>query len=123
MVSITAQPYRVSLWGVIVGVLVLALASVSLVLGGLAQAQEESEYPEDRTGPVATFTATDPEDKDITWTLTEVGATEDFKITDGVLEFKSPLTSRVPAVVLAMTPTPTLSRSMPRREHRKLPRS
>ena len=92
MVSITARPYHVSLWGVIVGVLVLALASASLVLGGLAQAQDEGaiEYAEDRTDAVATFTATDPEGADISWSL--AGTDESaFKIAGGVLTFaKSP---------------------------------
>ena len=99
MVSITAQPYRVSLWGVIVGVLVLALASASLVLGGLAQAQDDGpiEYPENGTDAVATFTATDPELAGaIAWSLLEAdagdfeaGDFEDFEIgeSSGVLTF------------------------------------
>ena len=70
MKSIATQPHRVGLWGTVVGVLILTLASASLVLGGLIHAQDGPiEYAEDRTDPVATFTATDPEEKDITWSL------------------------------------------------------
>ena len=95
MVSITAQPYRVSLWGVIVGVLVLALASASLVLGGLAQAQDaDIEYAENGKGAVATYSATDPDGSAIvSWTLAtltgdDADDADDFKIEDGVLSFK-----------------------------------
>ena len=90
MVSITRKPYHVSLWGVIVGVLVLALASASLVLGGLAQAQDvDIEYAENGKGAVATYSATDPDGSAIvSWTLDGADA-GDFKIEDGVLSFKS----------------------------------
>ena len=84
MVSITTKPYHVSLWGVVVGALVLALAS--LVLGGLAQAQDDFEHAEGDTGPVATFTATDPEMKSVYWDLSGTDV-EDFKIDGGVLRF------------------------------------
>ena len=90
MVSITTKPYHVSLWGAVVGVLILALASASLVLGGLAQAQDEGPitYPEDDPGPVAVYTAVDPEEESIVWSLEGADA-EDFAIDDGVLTFKS----------------------------------
>ena len=69
----------------------LAVGLLALLPGGPLHAQEAAiEYPENGEGAVATFTATDPEGKDITWSLTETGTTDDFKITDGVLEFKSP---------------------------------
>ena len=89
MVSITTKPYHVSLWGAVVGVLILALVSASLVLSGLVQAQEEFEYPENGTDAVATFTATDPEGKAIVWSLAgdDAGA---FSIPNGVLTFNSP---------------------------------
>ena len=45
-------------------------------------------YPENGDEVVATFTATDPEEKDIDWDVSGTDAA-DFKITDGVLEFKS----------------------------------
>ena len=90
MVSITAKPYHVSLWGVVVGVLVLALASASLVLGGLAQAQDEAiEYAENGTGAVATYTATDPEGAMIRWSVGGTDA-DAFRIADGVLTFAKP---------------------------------
>ena len=75
----------------LVGIAILAALAVGLLLSsvGPLQAQEAFDYPENGKGVVATFTATDPEEKDITWSLNEVGG-EDFKITDGVLEFRSP---------------------------------
>ena len=89
MKSIATQPHRVSLWGVVVGVLILTLASASLVLGGLVHAQDDPiEYPEKGTGAVATYTAVDPDGSAIvSWTLDGADA-GDFKIEDGVLNFK-----------------------------------
>ena len=47
-----------------------------------------TEYPENDTRPVATYTATDPESQQITWGLS--GDDEDaFSISGGVLSFKS----------------------------------
>ena len=89
MKSIATQPYHVSLWGVVVGVLILTLASASLVLGGLVHAQEDPiEYPEKGTRAVATYTAVDPDGSEIVlWSLD--GTDKDaFKIEDGVLSFK-----------------------------------
>ena len=97
MKSIATQPYRVSLWGAVIGVLILTLASASLIWGGLVHAQDGPiEYAEDRTDPVATFTATDPEEKDITWSLAGDDA-GDFKIDGGVLTFSSKLNYEAPA--------------------------
>ena len=45
------------------------------------------EYAENGTAAVATFTATDPEGKSITWDLAGTDA-EDFSIENGVLRFK-----------------------------------
>ena len=89
MVSITTKPYHVSLWGAVVGVLILALVSASLVLSGLVQAQEEFKYAENGRGAVATFTAADPEGKAIVWSLAGDDAA-DFSIANGVLTFNSP---------------------------------
>ena len=65
MESRVKQSHRVSFWSAVAGVLVLVLASASLVLGGLAQAQEPSQdsvmYAENGTGPVLTLSASDPE--------------------------------------------------------------
>ena len=63
-----------------------------LLPGGPLQAQESATimYPENGTEPVATFTAVDPEGKDIVWSLDgdDAGA---FEIEGGVLTFaKSP---------------------------------
>ena len=79
--------FRLPVWGLVA----LLAVSMLFLLPGLLQAQASDaiEYAEDRTDAVATFTATDPEEKDITWSLTDEG-TADFKITDGVLEFSSP---------------------------------
>ena len=50
-------------------------------------ADDPDDYEENGTGPVATFTATDPEMADITWSV--MGTDDDaFSITGGVLTFK-----------------------------------
>ncbi len=89
MKSIATQLHRVSLWRAVVGVLILTLASASLVLGGLVRAQDDPiEFAENDEGPVATYTAVDPEGAAIvSWTLDGDDA-GDFKIEDGVLSFK-----------------------------------
>ena len=46
------------------------------------------EHNENDGGPVYTFQATDPEGKEIFWTLSGIDA-GDFMIEDGVLKFKS----------------------------------
>ena len=73
------------------GIAVLAALAASLLFllpGGLVQAQDAIMYAENGTGPVATFTADDPEDSAIvSWTLDGADA-GDFKIEDGVLNFK-----------------------------------
>ena len=69
----------------------LTLGLLFLLPGGLLQAQDGGTimYPENGTGPVATYTAVDPEGADIVWSVT--GADEgDFSIENGVLMFKSP---------------------------------
>ena len=70
----------------------LALLAASLLFllpGGPLHAQEAAiQYPENGTGPVATYTAVDPEMTDIvSWSLdgTDAGV---FDINDGVLTFK-----------------------------------
>ena len=120
MESRVKQSHRVSLWSAVAGVLVLVLASASLVLGGLAQAQEPSQdsvmYAENGTGPVLTLSASDPEGVGpIVWSIlqdeggvqdlgivqapedapddvadTDVADRASFGIKDGVLTFKSP---------------------------------
>ena len=84
-------------WGsLFVGVL---LASLLLVLNHYNStfAQEDAiEYAENDTGAVATFTAVDPEQKDITWTVSGTDA-GDFKIDGGVLTFASPPNYEAPA--------------------------
>ena len=94
-----------------VALFVVALMAISLValpVYNLAFAQETDtiEYAENGTGAVATYTAEDPEGKDITWSLLETPFTDsdndidignndladfgDFTIENGVLMFKSP---------------------------------
>ena len=81
---------------------VLAVAALGLWLllpGGALRAQEANgpiEYLENGTDPVATFTATDPEGKDIRWTLSGTDA-GDFKIDGGVLTFSSKPNYEAPA--------------------------
>ena len=71
----------------------LAVGTLSLLAGGLVQAQEAGPimYTENRTDPVATYTASDPEMTAITsWKVTGTDAAA-FTIKDGVLSFaKSP---------------------------------
>ena len=69
----------------------LAVGMLFLLPGGSVLAQEAAiEYAEDGDGPVATYTAVDPEGKSIVWSLGGDDAT-DFKIANGVLSFaKSP---------------------------------
>ena len=54
------------------------------------------EYAENGTAAVATFRATDPEGKSITWSLTGSDA-EDFSIEGGVLRFEDPPDYETPA--------------------------
>ena len=46
-------------------------------------------FAENDSGPIATYTATDPDDNPVTWSLLGADA-EDFSIREGVLTFKSP---------------------------------
>ncbi len=98
MESGVKQSHRVSMWSAVVGILVLLLASASLVLGGLVQAQDAQDdgpikHPEHTpiTAPVAEFTATDDEDdkagKALKWSVTGTDAAY-FDISQaGVLTF------------------------------------
>ncbi len=76
----------------------LCVSLVFLLNGGLAQAQDNGpiEYPENGDAAVATFTATDPEEKDIRWSLDGDDA-GDFKIDGGVLTFASKPNYEAPA--------------------------
>ena len=68
----------------------LAVGLLFLLPGGLLQAQDDGPimYAENGMGPVATYTATDPEGTAITsWTLAGADA-GDFMIDNGVLSFK-----------------------------------
>ena len=73
-------------------VLAVSLLVVSLMFmlpGGLLHAQTTAiEYPENSTGPVAIFTAIDPEGESITWTLDGNDAMA-FSIENGVLRFEN----------------------------------
>ena len=53
----------------------LAVGTLSLLAGGLVRAQEAGpiEYAENDDGVVAVFTATDPEMKDVTWSIPAAG--------------------------------------------------
>ena len=79
---------------VLTGIAILATLILGLWLllpGGALRAQDGAiEYAENGTGPVATYTAVDPEGVAIKWSLS--GADEaDFTIAGGVLAFaKSP---------------------------------
>ncbi len=78
-----------ALRGVQLGVVVWACALLIALTSGLVQAQDADpiKYPENGTGAVATFTATDPEGTAITWSLEGVDA-GDLEISQaGVLTF------------------------------------
>ena len=53
-------------------------------------------FAENDSGPIATYTATDPDDNPVTWSLLGADA-EDFSISEGVLTFKSPPNYEDPA--------------------------
>ncbi len=76
----------------ILALLALLTASLLFLLpGGPLHAQDADGpimYAENGTGPVATYTAVDPEGDAIRWSLTGADA-EDFSITGGVLRFNS----------------------------------
>ena len=55
-----------------------------------------TEYAENGTGPVAEYTATDPESQGITWDLSGDDA-DDFSITGGILRFLTPPDREDPA--------------------------
>ena len=76
----------------------LALLAASLLLpGGPLYAQEAAiQYPEKGTGPVATYTAVDPEGTAVRWSLGGANAGA-FSITGGVLRFKSTPDYEAPA--------------------------
>ena len=68
----------------------LAVGLLFLLPGGLLQAQSSDGaimYPENGTGPVATYTASDPEGAMVRWSLGGDDAS-DFMIENGVLSFK-----------------------------------
>ena len=67
----------------------MAVGLLVLLPGGPVQAQESGtiDYPENGTGPVATYTASDPEGAMVRWSLGGTDAA-DFMIENGVLTFK-----------------------------------
>ena len=83
------------------GALSLALLAGALAIflmsGGLGEGQERCdvdeciEYPEHGSGAVIAFTALDPEEEDVTWTISNAGDISpdegDFEINDGRLAF------------------------------------
>ena len=76
----------------------LAAGMLSLLPGGPLHAQDSStiDYAENGTGPVATYTAVDPEGTAIRWSLAGTDM-DDFSITGGVLRFKSTPNYEAPA--------------------------
>ena len=64
------------------------------------------DYPENGTGPVATYTAVDPEGADIVWSVAGTDA-GDFSIENGVLTFKSPPNFEAPKAAQMVTPPHT----------------
>ena len=76
----------------VLALLAALIAGMMFLLPGgplLAQDSSTIDYPENGTGPVATYTAVDPEGADIVWSVAGTDA-GDFSIENGVLTFKSP---------------------------------
>ena len=72
-------------------VFLLIVSLLFLLPGGLLYGQTSDDtiqYPENGTGPVATFTAIDPEGESVSWLLDGDDAAE-FSIENGVLRFES----------------------------------
>ena len=85
--SLTAVLPRVILFaGILLAVSMLAIPLYNPLF---AQDSGTIEYAENGTGPVATYTAVDPEGADIVWSVAGTDA-GDFSIENGVLTFKSP---------------------------------
>ena len=80
--------------GIVLAALLLVMSSYNSTF---AQDDGPIMYAENGEDPVATFTAVDPEDKDITWSLATGDDMEDFEIKDGVLRFKSKPNYEMPA--------------------------
>ena len=78
-----------------------ALLATTLTAGAqdrppvIPDAQTIFDYDENGTGPIATYRATDPENKPVFWTLGGADAA-DFTIVNGALRFKSPPNFEVP---------------------------
>ena len=73
----------------LLAVSLLAVSFLFMLPGGLLHAQTDGtiDYPENGTGAVATYTASDPEGAMVTWSLGGDDA-GDFMIENGVLSFK-----------------------------------
>ena len=71
-------------------------------------ADDPDDYEENGTGPVATFTAMDPEQAGVTWS--RMGTDDDaFSITDGVLTFKKSPNYEIPTDVAHIGTRTTLT--------------
>ena len=77
------------LFAFLLTVSLLAVSFLFMLPGGLLHAQTDGtiDYPENGTGAVATYTASDPEGAMVTWSLAGDDA-GDFMIENGVLSFK-----------------------------------
>ena len=87
----------------------MAFGLLFLLPGGLLHAQESEaiDYAENGTGPVATYTAEDPEGAMVKWSLGGDDAS-DFMLENGVLSFKkSPDYEKPMGGPARLTPSPT----------------
>ena len=76
--------------GILLAALFLASQTFFPAFAQENQMDETISYNENDTVPVATYTATDPEDEGVTWSVADVdGGTVDFDIDNGTLTFKS----------------------------------
>ncbi len=90
---------------VLIAGILLAASLLAMVLQRSASAQNgDIMYPENGDEAVATFTATDPEGEDITWSVSGTDES-DFKIDDGVLTFAKSPNYEMPTDVVGTSPS------------------
>ena len=78
------------------GSLPLTITVTNVNEAPVVEGQASIEYAENGEGPVATYTANDPENGEITWSVSGDDS-DDFSITGGELTFKTPPDFESPA--------------------------
>ena len=90
--EVTVEAYD----GAETGSLPLTITVTNVNEAPVVEGQVSIEYAENGTEPVATYTANDPEEKEITWSLSGADS-DDFSITGGELTFNTPPDYEAPA--------------------------